>query len=45
MSVNAMTECWTANRDQKERRIGIQRIGEKNGKKEEASDSYQESGK
>ena len=37
--------CWTANRDQKERRIGIQRIGEKNGKKEEASDSYQESGK
>ena len=37
--------CWTANRDQKGRRIGIQRTGEKNGKKEEASDSYQESGK
>ena len=45
MSVNAMTECWTANRDQKERRIVIQRIGEENGKNEEASDSYQESGK
>ena len=42
---NQDKKCWTANRDQKGRRIGIQRIGEKNGKNEEASDSYQESGK